>query len=60
MIDPGRPKIFVTDIVVVDVSATAVRRAVAEEAEEKLERLVPPSVADYIRKYGLYRNTNEA
>jgi len=33
---------------------------VREEAGEKLERLVPPSVADYIRKYGLYGNTNEA
>jgi nicotinate-nucleotide adenylyltransferase len=55
-----RSQIFVTDIVAVDVSATAVRRAVREQSDEKLERLVPLPVADYIRKYGLYRNTNEA
>ncbi|MEP6718098.1 MAG: nicotinate-nucleotide adenylyltransferase [bacterium] len=60
MVEAGRPKVFVTDAVTFDVSSTSVRRAVREEAGEKLERLVPPSVADYIRKYGLYRNTNEA
>jgi len=60
IVEPGVPKIFVTDAVMIDVSATAVRRAARDEGGEKLERLVPPSVADYIRKYGLYRNTNEA
>jgi nicotinate-nucleotide adenylyltransferase len=59
MEQPGRPKTFITDAVLIDVSATAVRSAACEGAGEKLERLVPPSVADYIRKYGLYRNTNE-
>lgn len=54
------PKIFVTDIVMMDVSATAVRRAVRAEDQAELKLLVPSSVADYIRKYGLYRNTNEA
>jgi nicotinate-nucleotide adenylyltransferase len=60
IVEPGAPKIFVTDAVTIDVSATAVRRAAREESEKKLEELVPPPVADYIRKYGLYRNTNEA
>jgi nicotinate-nucleotide adenylyltransferase len=60
MIEPGQVKIFVTDAVMIDVSATAVRRAVRNEAREELERLVPPAVANYIRKYGLYRNRNEA
>ena len=54
------PRIFITDAVMMDVSATAVRGAVRAEDDEELERLVPSSVADYIRKYGLYRNTNEA
>jgi nicotinate-nucleotide adenylyltransferase len=54
------PKIFITDTVMMDVSATAVRRAVRAQDEEELARLVPSPVADYIRKYGLYRNTNEA
>ena len=60
MIEPGHAKIFVTDAVMIDVSATAVRRAARDEAGENLERLVPSSVANYIRKYGLYRNRNEA
>ena len=54
------PKIFVTDAVMIDASATAVRVAVRVGDKEGLKRLVHPSVADYIRKYGLYRNTNEA
>ena len=54
------PRIFVTDAVMIDASATAVRGAARVANEEELKRLVPPSVADYIRKYGLYRNTNEA
>jgi nicotinate-nucleotide adenylyltransferase len=54
------PKIFITNIVMMDVSATAVRRAVRAQDENELSRLVPAPVADYIRKYGLYRNTNEA
>jgi nicotinate-nucleotide adenylyltransferase len=59
-VEAEAPKIFVTDAVMMDISATAVRRAARAEDEEELKRLVPPSVADYIRKYGLYRNTNEA
>lgn len=59
MVEAEAPKIFITDAVMMDISATAVRRAVRAEDEEELKRLVPPSVADYIRKYGLYRNTNE-
>src|SRR5882724_11098913 len=51
VIEPGAGKIFVTDARMIDISATAVRLAVREEAGEKLEPLAPPSVADYIRKY---------
>lgn len=51
--------IFVTDAVMFDVSATAIRQA-ASESRDSLEKLVPLEVAEYIRKYGLYRNTNEA
>jgi nicotinate-nucleotide adenylyltransferase len=60
MIEPGKQKIFVTDAVMLDVSATQVRQAVRENRSEDLDKLVPPEVADYIRKYRLYRNTNEA
>jgi nicotinic acid mononucleotide adenylyltransferase len=56
----GEPRIFVTDAVMHDVSATEVRAAVRENRAEDLEGLVPLEVADYIRKYKLYRNTHEA
>ncbi len=48
-------KIYVTDAVQLDISATEVREAVREGREEDWPKLVPPPVADYIRKYGLYR-----
>jgi nicotinate-nucleotide adenylyltransferase len=53
--DGGGPRIYVTDAVQLDVSATAVREAVREGREGDWPELVPPPVADYIRKYGLYR-----
>ena len=53
----GVQKIFVTDAVMLDVSATEVRRAARENLRDSLEQLVPLEVADYIRKYKLYRNT---
>jgi nicotinate-nucleotide adenylyltransferase len=55
-IDSGdRAKIYITDAVNIDVSATAIRRAVREGLDTDWLRLVTTSVADYIRKYGLYR-----
>jgi nicotinate-nucleotide adenylyltransferase len=53
---PGAQKIFVTDAVMLDVSATEVRTAARENLSERLDQLVPLEVADYIRKYKLYRN----
>jgi nicotinate-nucleotide adenylyltransferase len=47
-------KIFVTDAVMLDVSATDIRRA-AEDNSDELNSLVPLEVAEYIRKYQLYR-----
>lgn len=52
-------QVFLTDAVMIDASATNVRRAVKENDEETLKKLVPMEVANYIRKYGLYRNRNE-
>ena len=48
-------KIYITDAAFMDVSATAIRRAVREGREPDWIKHVPASVADYIRKYGLYR-----
>lgn len=55
----GSRKIFVTDVVTMDVSATQVRSAARENLRKELDRLVPLEVANYIRKYRLYRNKNE-
>jgi nicotinate-nucleotide adenylyltransferase len=59
-IETGRTRVFFTDVVSMDISSTGVRQAVRNEDDERLKQLVPPPVADYIRKYRLYRNTNEA
>lgn len=60
LFEGGGPNIFVTDVVMRDVSATAVRRAARENRVDDLSRLTTPEVAEYITKYRLYRNTNEA
>lgn len=52
-------QVFLTDAVMIDASATSVRRAVKENDEPTLNKLLPMEVANYIRKYGLYRNRNE-
>ena len=48
-------RIFITDAVVMDISATEVRRAVREGLSD-WARLVPPPVAEYIEKYRLYKD----
>jgi nicotinate-nucleotide adenylyltransferase len=48
-------RIYVTDAVHMDVSATMIRQAVYERRDADWLKYVQPSVADYIRKYGLYR-----
>jgi len=55
-----KEKISFTDAVMKDVSATNIRRLANEGRYDELDQLVPRSVANYIRKYGIYRNTNEA
>ncbi len=49
------PRVFVTDAVFEDVSATAIRAA-ARNGQQQLTMMVPPEVANYIGKYDLYRN----
>jgi nicotinate-nucleotide adenylyltransferase len=56
-VEPDASKVFITDAVMHDVSATAVRQAARANSNEDFDKLVPPDVADYIRKYGLYRNS---
>lgn len=49
------PHVYITDAVMIDVSATAVRRAARQQERADLTRSVPPPVAEYISKYRLYR-----
>ncbi|MEP7274404.1 MAG: nicotinate-nucleotide adenylyltransferase [Acidobacteriota bacterium] len=51
------PRIFLTDLVSEDVSATQIRQAAANG--QPIENLVPPGVAGYIEKYGLYSGKHE-
>jgi nicotinate-nucleotide adenylyltransferase len=48
-------RIFITDAVVMDVSATDIRRA-ARESDDQLAKMVPAAVANYINKYGIYKD----
>jgi nicotinate-nucleotide adenylyltransferase len=50
------PRVFVTDAVFEDVSATAIRAAARRGDANALTKMVPHEVAIYIEKQGLYRN----
>jgi nicotinate-nucleotide adenylyltransferase len=52
--------IFLTDVVMKDVSATQIRSFAHQGRFEELEKLVSPPVAQYIEKYGIYQESNEA
>ena len=56
----GEKKIFFTDVVMKDVSATNIRRLASEGRVAELTGLVPGPVLEYIKKYGIYRELNEA
>jgi nicotinate-nucleotide adenylyltransferase len=53
-------RIYFTDVVMKDVSATSIRRLASEGRTEELTGLVPGPVLEYIKKYGIYRELNEA
>jgi len=48
--------IFISDAVMVDISATEIRQM----TNEQVLTLVPAPVAEYIRKYGLYKDFDES
>jgi nicotinate-nucleotide adenylyltransferase len=52
-IEPSTPKIFFTDVVNIDVSASGIRHKI-READESWRRDVPLEVANYIEKYQIY------
>jgi nicotinate-nucleotide adenylyltransferase len=51
-------RIYLTDAANIDAAATDVRAVVGRGAFDELDAQVAPSVAEYIRKYGLYRETD--
>ena len=57
--NPVGKKIFFTDVVMNNISATNIRRLASEERFGELTGLVPGPVLEYIKKYGIYR-TDEA
>lgn len=56
---PPGARVSFTDAVMNDVSATSIRRFASAGRMDELARLVPEPVVEYIRKYEIYRDTNE-
>jgi len=52
--------IFFTDAVMNDASATNIRRLAREGRFDELRNLLPEPVLEYIKKYEIYRELNEA
>jgi nicotinate-nucleotide adenylyltransferase len=50
------PHAFITDAVMMDISASAIRSAARAGASHRLREMVPEPVANYIEKYELYQN----
>lgn len=53
-------RIFITDVVMKDISATEIRRLAQEGSFADLLKLVPGPVVEYVRKYGIYRDSHDA
>ena len=53
-------RVVFTDAVILDISATNIRRMANEGRYEDLAGLLPGPVLEYIRKYQIYRELNEA
>ncbi|HMJ26785.1 MAG TPA: hypothetical protein VK475_13190, partial [Pyrinomonadaceae bacterium] len=50
------PQVFITDAVMMDISASAIRAAARAGESLRLREMVPDKVANYIEKYELYQN----
>lgn len=53
-------RVLFTDVVMNDVSATKIRRLARDGRYDELTGLVPGPVLEYIKKYEIYRELNEA
>lgn len=56
LVTVDRPRVFLTNAAMVDVSATQSRAAAKSNEPGALRAMVPPAVATYIEKYDLYKN----
>jgi len=56
----GCTRIYITDVVMNDVSATRIRQLASEGRTGELVNFLPGPVLGYIEKYGIYRELNEA
>jgi nicotinate-nucleotide adenylyltransferase len=59
-VDELGERVVFTDAVMMDISATNIRRIASEGRYEDLAGLLPGPVLEYIRKYQIYRELNEA
>jgi len=57
--DEQGQKIYLTDVVMKDVSATRVRSLASTGLYDELATLLSPPVVKYIEKYGIYQESNE-
>jgi nicotinate-nucleotide adenylyltransferase len=57
--DSSATRIYLTDAVLNDVSSTMIRSCVREGRLDELTQFVSEPVAQYIVKYGIYRESNE-
>ena len=56
---PEGPRIFITDVVLKDISASQIRRLASAGRYSELTGLVSKPVATYIEKYRIYQESNE-
>src|SRR6185369_2902894 len=54
------PQIFITDVVMEDIAATEIRDLSRAGKFAELRGVVPGVVIEYLKKYQIYRNSNEA
>ncbi|HSE20889.1 MAG TPA: nicotinate-nucleotide adenylyltransferase [Pyrinomonadaceae bacterium] len=60
VINAETPRIFVTDVVMDDIAATEIRDWCRAGKFAELRGVVPGVVIEYLKKYQIYRNSNEA
>ena len=60
VVNAETPRIFITDVVMDDIAATEIRDLCRAGKFAELRGIVPGVVIEYLKKYQIYRNSNEA